>query len=237
MENDSERELLQKLLRESNSLSDLLRKQNKSPSGTAVKLLIEKLKILDIDYKFIPIKSVKKLTLEDILQKDRPYSSHKLKKRLLASGLKEEKCEICGQEPIWNGLHLELQLDHINGVHNDNRIENLRILCPNCHTQTATFGNKRKKKQNYCIDCGKKIHNKSKRCNSCARKNRIRYVVNPEDRPTKDELFKLIATKTFVEIGRTYNVSDSTIRKWCKQYGLPHTKKDIKMQVFNKIFE
>lgn len=51
----------------------------------------------------------------------------------------EEKCQLCGLEPFWNGKPLTLQIDHKNGVWRDHRLENLRFLCPNCHTQTDTF--------------------------------------------------------------------------------------------------
>lgn len=67
-----------------------------------------------------------------------------LKRRLLSSGKMVDICAICGQLPVHNGERLVLQLDHINGDHRDNRIENLRILCPNCHTQTPTYGTKNK---------------------------------------------------------------------------------------------
>jgi 5-methylcytosine-specific restriction endonuclease McrA len=55
-------------------------------------------------------------------------------------------CSICNMKPVWKGKELKLQMDHINGVRNDHRLENLRIICPNCHSQTETFGSKNKKK-------------------------------------------------------------------------------------------
>ena len=226
----TEKEQLINLVNESSSLAEILRKQGKSASGAAISILKSKLKEYEIPYFFIRIKEPTKLIpLFELLKENRPYSSSKLKKRLISEGLKEDVCEICGQKPEWNGMPLKLQLDHINGDHNDNRLENLRIICPNCHTQTETFGNKRTKPHNHCIDCGKEICDTSIRCNSCARKARkTLYKVKPEDRPSKEELFILIKTKSFVEIGKIYGVTDNTIRKWCKLYGLPNTKGSLK---------
>ena len=229
----SEKEQLIQLVKESSSLTEILRKQGKSVSGTAMSILKQKLEEYNIPYFFIKEKVVnKKLSLTDILKENRPYSSTRLKEKLLNEGLKENICEICGQKPIWNNKILNLQLDHINGNHNDNRLENLRIVCPNCHSQTDTFCGK-KDKHNYCIDCGKEISPKSTRCNSCARKTRIRYKVKPENRPSKEELLILIKTKSFVEIGKMYGVSDGAIRKWCKKYGLPKSKTESKNLILN----
>lgn len=72
-----------------------------------------------------------------------PRTHHASKGRLIREGVLENRCQLCGIGPEWNGRPLVLQLDHTNGNHQDWRLENLRILCPNCHTQTPTFGGRR----------------------------------------------------------------------------------------------
>ena len=79
--------------------------------------------------------------LSEILVKDCDYSSYKLAKRLLRVNLKERMCEKCGLE-LWMGKPIPLELHHINGVHSDNRIENLQLLCPNCHALTDNYRGK-----------------------------------------------------------------------------------------------
>lgn len=93
-----------------------------------------------------------------------------VRNRVIKHGLIEYVCSECGQKDWHNGKPLSLQLDHINGINNDNRLENLRFLCPNCHTQTSTFGSKRrKKKQKKCSRCGKVIglNTKTDFCRKC----------------------------------------------------------------------
>lgn len=89
-------------------------------------------------------KSRGKFKLQDILEGKHPqYKTNHLKQRLISEGIKQNKCEECGIEE-WNGKSLTCQLDHVNGISTDHRLENLRILCPNCHSQTDTFCGKNK---------------------------------------------------------------------------------------------
>lgn len=88
-----------------------------------------------------------KRPVEYYLTENSYHQSHKLKQRLIIEGLKEHKCECCGITE-WRGQPTPIELDHINGIHTDNRLENLRLLCPNCHAQTETYRGKNKKTQN-----------------------------------------------------------------------------------------
>lgn len=88
-----------------------------------------------------------KIDIDEILNGLHPtYQTFKLKQRLYAQGYKINKCEICGIDE-WLGKTIECELDHINGISNDHRLVNLRILCPNCHSQTHTFRAKNIKKK------------------------------------------------------------------------------------------
>jgi hypothetical protein len=76
--------------------------------------------------------------LERVLLVGRLGNTSRLRDRLINEGLKEPKCEVCGLD-TWNGLTIPLELDHINGRRDDNRLMNLRLVCPNCHAQTETY--------------------------------------------------------------------------------------------------
>lgn len=83
-----------------------------------------------------------RVPLEEILTLGSTFQSYKLKKRLFNSGLKSEKCELCGWSKRTRDGRIPLELDHVNGNNQDNRLLNLRILCPNCHSLQSTHRGK-----------------------------------------------------------------------------------------------
>jgi hypothetical protein len=86
-----------------------------------------------------------KIPTDEIIEGKHPYyQTLKLKKRLLKEGLKENKCDICGITE-WNNKELSMQLDHIDGDSHNHKFDNLRMICPNCHSQTHTYCGKNKK--------------------------------------------------------------------------------------------
>lgn len=264
------------------SIADVCRKLGWKPTGGNYNTVKRYIKELNIDVSHF---TGKKTNINNVHNKkvEKPVEHYltensyiqltRLKHKLIKSGLKEYRCEKCGCNK-WNGEQLSLQLHHINGDNTDNRIENLQLLCPNCHSQTDNYcgcknsnGNKRyycngcgreiektatgycnkcydkilcgsveimsenSNKKNikiygYCSNCGKELHSETKSglCPSCCHL-KSRKVKN---RPTSEQLLIMLKNLSISSISKKYNVCDNTIRKWCKSYGLPFKREDIK---------
>lgn len=160
----------------------------------------------------------KKIPLEEILVEKSTYTNRdNLKKNLINKGLLKNQCYMCGLSPLWNGKRLVLVLDHINGKNSDNRIENLRLLCPNCNSQTDTFCGRSKRRTYNCV-CGKELkgHGKTGLCHSCLiRKQNL----SPQKRKfeiSKENLERLVWEKPASRIAEEFHVSGAAIKKRCK---------------------
>lgn len=214
-----------KLVGESKSYIEVVRhfnlKANSNIKTVKNRILRDKLDISHFygrSLGFIALKDLNKTAkpLTEILILNSTYNSTRLCKRLINEGYLNEKCSCCGIGNIYNNKPITLQLDHINGNHYDNRIENLRIICPNCHSQTKTFGYQ-KQPRPVCSNCGRKITKRALTgmCPSCRSKSQIR-VRKVEDRPNTDLILESVNKFGYRATGRIYGVSDNTIRKWLK---------------------
>ena len=142
---------LREAVKKSTSIRQVLEKLDIVPAGGNYQTTNRRIKKLNIDISHFTGQAWNKgkvigpkRSVEEYLVENSVVQSFKLKGRLIAEGLKQHKCECCGITE-WNGKPAPIELDHINGNHHDNRLENLRILCPNCHAQTATYRGKNKK--------------------------------------------------------------------------------------------
>jgi len=162
--------------------------------------------------------------LSQILVENSGYRhGSRLLKRLVSEGIFERTCMGCRLSE-WMGGPIPLELDHINGKRSDNRIENLRALCPNCHALTDTYRGRNikvEKKKYSCSECGSEIspNSKSGMCVSCVKKTpkalearEARFKTGKEDRErAKEMMFEGISCS---EVARRMGVSRPTIKRW-----------------------
>lgn len=229
-ENYSDEEI-QNIIKFSTSFKDFARKigYSNSPSGDTIKMLQEKLKNYNTSHFYTSV-SKEKRTYENTFIQNSTASQHTLRRFYLEGNYSVYECSICHLQPVWNGKELILILDHINGINNDDRLDNLRWVCPNCNQQLETTGSKNPQrktfaKKYFCVDCGKEISKNSKRCEKCCN---LHKTIPLDKMPiTREELKLLIRTDSFLSIGKRFDKSDNTIRKWCIKFGLPSKKKDI----------
>lgn len=229
-------ELLKNTIKESQNYTEVVKKIGLSPRCSGNFQTLKKyIKIFNIDISHftggtfqIGNISKSKIDLNLLLKEDSYINRTSLKKRLYSEGLKEKKCEICGIGENWfNGSKIVHILDHINGEPFDNRIENLRIICPNCNSTLETSCSWNKVKKIYDIEndeyknakiykkcnCGKIILIGSKMCSECNGENSRKV-----DRPNLEILEKEIEKFGYVGTGKKYGVVGNTIKKWIKQY-------------------
>ena len=152
-----------------------------------------------------------RIPLAEVLVEYSTYSRWSLRKRLIEDGLLKYQCVMCGIHE-WKGRKLSLHLDHINGVNTDNRLENLRFLCPNCHSLTPTYSrsSNHSLNDNFCLSCGAKISRHAIRCRSCAA---CACAKSKIDWPLLEELVKMVDQTSYSAVGRELGVSDNAVRK------------------------
>lgn len=231
----------------SRSYSEVLRRLGMRPAGGNHKLLrkyvdeIWRIPTVHFDAGGAAIAHLHKppIPIEKILVEGSTYSRVKLKQRLFEEGLKQRRCEMCGQDERWRGRWMSLILDHINGVPDDNRIKNLRIVCPNCAATLDTHCGRKNRQETpirACLKCSRKFVAKYRTHRYCSRACGVRWnraatgqgrrglrgIPAPEarkvERPPHEQLLEEIEATSYLAVGRKYGVSDNAVRKWVRFY-------------------
>lgn len=235
--NQIPKEELQELINNSTTIVEVLTKLKVDAYNGNHKILVKRINNESIDINNLVNNRKSHLSLKmfnsnfkvdniekDIFAIDSIVSKATIKKYILKNNLINYSCQKCKNTGEWLNSKLSLQLDHINGVNTDNRLENLRFLCPNCHSQTETFGSKNKKKtKKYCLDCSREIHKKSTRCNSCANKFSVFFRTgNKRFEASEEELVSLVKHYPMTKIGEMFGVSNNAIKKRCISLGIDY---------------
>jgi hypothetical protein len=167
--------------------------------------------------------------LDDVLVEHSPYSRAALKRRLFATGLKQRRCELCGQGEAWHGGVMALILDHVNGVPDDNRLENLRIVCPNCNATLETHCGRHNRKAvtpRECLSCGGSYEPRFRAQRYCSRRCGIASPAHAANdparrkavRPPFEQLMAELQETSYSAVGRKYGVTDNAVRTWVRRY-------------------
>lgn len=216
-----------------------------TPEGGNVTTLRDKCDANNIDHSHFTGQAVRKhdhttkIPIEDYFSNKRPIQSNRFKKRLIREGYFEHKCYRCLRTQ-WEGEPIPIELEHIDGNHENNARINLTILCYNCHSLTPTFRGRNKKsnptpiygKTNQCRTCRVPILKVNTFCKNCCPKGRPRGSYNPttlHKTPRLDELKSIISKEKLLElvsdkglnaIGNQYETSYILIKQLCKYYGI-----------------
>lgn len=169
------------------------------------------------------------IPLDEVLVQGSHYNRRDLKRRLFESGFKQRQCEFCDLGELWRGRRMALILDHINGDPTDNRLRNLRILCPNCAATLDTHcarKNRIQRDPRACLLCGKQFvprYDLQRYCSqTCGASRKGLRDPRPErrkvPRPSYEQLMTDVASMSLLAVGRKYGVSDNAIRKWIRWY-------------------
>lgn len=215
------KEELQKIVDKSLSIKDFMRKIGFSSEGANRKTIYRVFKEYEINLTQLEknrkifleehrrtICENSKIPIEEILIENSTFNRGHLKERLIKENLLEYKCIKCSNEGSWQNEKLVLVLDHINGINNDNRLENLRFLCPNCNSQTKTF-------------CGKNQNKDLEKQKKRTKKIKINSIKFDKTYNYRISILKEIDINKFGwvnEVAKKWGVSHAQTKRWIRKY-------------------
>lgn len=186
---------------------------------------------------------------DEVFCKDSHYPRGKIKNFLTKVNYLKNCCSICGISD-WMDKPIILQLDHIDGDRNNNTIDNFRLICPNCHSQTETFSRRKSetkiptpKSDSEFIEVISTSENARQaliklglqafggnydRIRKIKKEFNVEFKSRESKIPPMQELLEKITNHPIIDVGKFYGVSDNAVRKWLVKYGIPKTRNELK---------
>lgn len=257
---------LKNAVQESKSYAEVCRKLGIVDRGGNLNTIKRRVHLMNLDIShftgrswnkgltFIEVPRLHHRDIWDMLKENSRTTSHYLRNRILKEGIKPWKCECCNNT-TWNEQPIPLELHHINGVHTDNRLENLQLICPNCHQQTDNYCSKNNRTKgkdkiiyitkeeprqhvskpkikviSICKNCGKEYmqtHKDQLYCSPECYGISCRRV-----NITKDDIIQAYKKySNFTAVARHYGISRTSIVKWCKKYDIPYKRESMDIYI------
>lgn len=232
------------IVKKSFSIMDIVRKLGYGASGGThreISNYIKKNRISTIHFKRLPRKI--KYKDEELFCENSPYSRSTIKKRILKKELIKNCCSICFLKDFWQNKKIVLVLDHINGISNDNRLENLRFLCPNCNSQTITFAGKNVNPANkigHQVDLARNIMIESiykeqipkmkEKTGKLKTKSAKRFLISKVDLENL-----LLKNRSLLKTAKEVGCSDNAIKKKCIKMNIDYKKIFLLYPLSNEI--
>jgi 5-methylcytosine-specific restriction endonuclease McrA len=240
------RDVFEKAVNESFSVAEVIRKLGLRVAGGNFRTVSKYIQFHNLDVSHFRGKTWNKgmkgtdyaarSKFEEVLKENTNFDARTLKERLITEGIKEYRCERCGNEGEWMGQTMTLELHHINGDHFDNRLENLQILCPNCHSLTDSYRRRKAirrkeipkviRRNAYsckCLYCGNEFGTDRGNRKFCCLDHYRKYSQNivGDDSSIKRKIMDAVKDSSNIsDMARKLQTSRTTIRKYLKEIGV-----------------
>lgn len=228
------KEVLEEAVKDVFSYAQLIKKLGKRQSGGLQHHLTKLVKFYETDVSHFKGKGWAKGTMS-LNKRDKQsfinnilclngkgWNGSIIRDRLIEFNIKKYECEICNNTK-WLNKKIKLELHHLDGNNKNNELNNLQLLCPNCHSFTDNHGVYNIKKDsgyvkvtNKCINCRCVVKNRSTRCVNCEHIRRGGLI----NKPSVDILKKEVKESSYIAVGRKYGVSHTTVKRWINKNSL-----------------